>query len=452
MRGARRRAHAAGAVGEPPANAWLAAAGAGDPPMLFQRTTGADHEQLWLERRPASWLLGDGAAPLGGENGRPVGAGPLLTASGQGVWVDFSLSAGTVSGSGTVFVSPASGGEVAGTWCYPTSLCPGDASLGATLPGDYGSFAWPAAGNGDGPGARIVSGLNGGALLSLGAGQSSFAYAVGGGAGGADGAIGPGGVTLGELPGSGSAPTGGAAFSSPEAGWLGAGSAPSAIHVTAGPGGDSLHAWPVPFRKPLLAIAPQPGAVPAEGGAQALAVGAGGEVARYLPGEGWTPEYLYNTNGERQTPNLRGVAWPEAGRAYAVGDNGAMWLWQAQTGQWETDPGKSLGLDTQLTAIAFSAANPELGYAVGKQGTLLAFGKSWEQEPTCEPGVTQHCRPRNWLRRTSPRSRSRAKRRSRPIGCSTPATPPATWRPGDRRAGRQRRLRLARSTPRRRRC
>ncbi len=38
-------------------------------------------------------------------------------------------------------------------------------------------------------------------------------------------------------------------------------------------------------------------------------------------------------------PLLRGVAWPEPGRAHAVGDLGAMWLWRAETGLWERDPG-----------------------------------------------------------------------------------------------------------------
>ena len=222
-------------------------------------------------------------------------------------------------------------------------------------------------------------------MLRLQPGLPAFTYEVGGGAGGANGAVGPGGATIGEIPGTGSTPGGGAAFASPDEGWLGEDSSsgtatPQVLHATATPGADRLQSWPVPFRRPLLAVAAQPGTTPGEAGAQALAVGADGQVARYRPGQGWTGEYLYNSSGERQTPNLRGVAWPEPGRAYAVGDNGAMWLWQADTELWEPDSGKPLGFDGQLTAIAFSPTDPDLGYAVGKQGTLLSYGKAWTQE------------------------------------------------------------------------
>ncbi|HEV7938364.1 MAG TPA: hypothetical protein VGP18_10115 [Solirubrobacteraceae bacterium] len=370
-----------------PGNAWLLAETSSEPLMLFQRVREPEGKQVWLRRKPASWLLGSGTAPLSGESVSALKQGPMLTAAGQGVWVDVALTDGANSGNATVLVSPGTNGEVAGIWCYaasPTPLCPGDGSLGAPLSSDYGSFAWPGAG----AGTRVITGLPEGALLVLREGQSEFAYTVGGGAGGADGAIGPGDVTLGTVPGSGSRPIGGAAFSSPEEGWLGAGTTPAAIHVTANPAADSLVSWPTPFREPLLAIAGQPGATPGEGSAQALAVGVDGEVARYLPGEGWTPEYLYNSSGERQTPNLRGVAWPESERAYAVGDEGAMWLWQSSTGQWEPDPAAPIGFRGQLTGIAFSPIEPGTGYAVGKQGVLLSYGKTWTQE-TPPPGLSQ---------------------------------------------------------------
>lgn len=137
-----------------------------------------------------------------------------------------------------------------------------------------------------------------------------------------------------------------------------------------------------------MAIAPQPGTTPGDPGAQALAVGDRGQIARYVPGEGWTPEFLYNSQGLPEEPRLRGVAWPEPGRAYAVGDGGAMWLWRADTGLWEPDPAKPLNFHANLVAIAFSAANPVLGYAVGKQGTLLAYGKTWTQQ-TLPPELVQ---------------------------------------------------------------
>jgi hypothetical protein len=372
-----------------PGQAFLLARGASGTLKLFQRvrisglaaplTTPA-----WVPVTFASGLLATGGVPAG-ESLAPPPGGPLLTVTNQGAWVDLALSGGVTGGDATMLVAGAQGepplgvdaGSVLGTWCYPTSLCPvGTPSLGATLPSDYGSFAWP--GSGAAPGTRVITGLPNGALLELSEG-SGFSYVVGGGAGGAGTSIGPGGITLGLLPGAPGTPlSGGAAFDSPTEGWLGG--AEPLLHVTGTPSSDQLTGWPVPFRRPLLAAATQPGTTAGAAGAQALAVGAEGAVARYQPGQGWDGEYLYNAAGERQTPNLRGVAWPEPERAFAVGDNGAMWVWQEDTEAWEADPAAPLGFRGQLTAIAFSPAHPEVGYAVGKQGVLLGYGKTWTQE------------------------------------------------------------------------
>jgi hypothetical protein len=380
-----------------PQDAWLIASSSHGP-ALFQRVAPASGAApsitpVWVQVQFTSGLLsnGNGGAPAG-ETVSALSSGPILTPTSQGVWVDLALAGGPQPGSATLLASASSPGTVLGTWCYPAPVCPAATpSLGAPLPDGYHSFAW--AGSGSEPGTRIITGLHNGALLRLAPGRPAFEEEAGGGAGGA-GASGPGGVTQGQQPGEPTRPDGGAAFASPSEGWLGSdvpsgsSTTPQVIHVTTTPTADQLQAWPVPFRRPLLAIAAQPGTTPGEAGAQALAVGADGQVARYVPGQGWIGEYLYNSNGERKTPNLRGVAWPEPGRAYAVGDEGNMWLWQAQTGLWESDPGKPLGLDAQLTAIAFSASDPDLGYAVGKQGTLLSYGKSWTQE-TPPPGLSQ---------------------------------------------------------------
>jgi hypothetical protein len=387
-----------------PQGAWLLASSSTGPLQLFQRVTPTGAEPsatpVWIQVGFSSGLLSSGGAPSGESISAPS-SGPILTATGNGVWVDLHLSSDGQTGSATLLASAAPGsvsegsdpGTVLGTWCYPTSLCPaGTPSLGATLPSDYASFVWP--GSGTGVGTRIITGLPDGALLRLEEGRGGFSYVVGGGAGGGGGAVGPGGVTIGQLPGTATTAGGGAAFVSSAEGWLGddassgTSTTPQAIHVTSTPSASSLTSWPVPFRRPLLAIAAQPGATPGAAGAQALAVGVDGEIARYTPGQGWSSESLYNSSGERETPNLRGVAWPEPERAYAVGDNGAMWLWQADSGLWEPDPAAPVGFRGQLTAIAFSPTNPDVGYAVGKQGVLLGYDKTWSQE-SLPAGLTE---------------------------------------------------------------
>jgi hypothetical protein len=345
-----------------PQSAWLLASTGSEPLMLFQRSDSGSGPPVWVQRHPSSWVFGAGTAPAGaGVNARQPGSGPLLTPTTQGVWVDARLSLGAQGGDLTVFV-PAGEGTVGGPWCYPASpgVCQG--SLGAPLPGhSYESVAW----SGGEDGTRLIAGLPHGALLRFSGG--SFSYLPGGGGYGASSA----------------------AFASPEEGWLEGVSGGSGyhvgtqlLHVTTAPAVNQLSSWPVPFRRPLTAIAGEPGTTPGDAGAQALAVGAEGQIARYLPGQGWTPEFLYSaTTGERLRPSLRGVAWPEPGRAYAVGSGGEMWLWRSETGLWEQDSAKPLDFHGNLDAIAFDPVEPGLGYAVGKQGVLLAYGKTWTQQP-----------------------------------------------------------------------
>ena len=58
-----------------------------------------------------------------------------------------------------------------------------------------------------------------------------------------------------------------------------------------------------------------------------------------------------------------------------------MWIWQSATDLWEPDPAAPLdGFQGNLLGIAFSPSNPALGYAVGTQGTLLRYDKTWTQE------------------------------------------------------------------------
>jgi hypothetical protein len=359
---------AAGGRGEPPGeplpSAWLLASSDGGL-LLFKRTAAASGPPVWVQSQPASW------APSPDKVSAREG-GQMLSVTSQGVWVDAALSspsAPNLKADFSVLLDAAAPSTIRGSWCFPQAAC-GAGSLGAPLPSSYRSFAWPGAGAGD-LGTRIIAGLGSGALLRFQHG-GDFQYLVGGGGN----------------------PSGDAAFATPSEGWIAAasqaGATPGAqlVHVTASPAPATFQPWPLPFRRPLSAIAAQPGTAPGEPGAQALAAGDRGQIARYIPGEGWTPEFLYSAAGTREEPRLRGVAWPELGRAYAVGDNGAMWLWRADTGLWEPDPAKPLNFHANLTAVAFSPLNPQLGYAVGKQGALLAYDKTWTRQ-TLPPEVAQ---------------------------------------------------------------
>jgi hypothetical protein len=397
-----------------PHNCWLLASsqsGASTALLLFRREpSSVDPSGYEWDRQPVSdSLLGE--EPQAAI--RPLEQGAqMLTVTAQGAWVDFSARLTPLGGSGTPKSSdvselvlggsgaPAGGSSpptlpatsAAGRWCYPTGVgC--ESTLGEELPAEYRSFAWPGpstpAAGGD-LGTRIITGLPHGVLLELAGGAFSQQ-------------VGAGGDTNAQ-PASGGAAFAQTGEEGPREGWIADGAEPTSasdgagqsqvihVHVSAHPEGDQqeeaahpegdqLQEEAVPFRRPLYALAQAPGTPPGEPSAEAVAVGEDGQIGRFTPGQGWRPESLYDSAGEAQTPTLRGVAWPEAGRIYAVGDHGAMWLWRAETGLWEPDPAKPFNLIGNLTAIAFDPSEPDLGYAVGKQGTLLKFGKTWEQVP-----------------------------------------------------------------------
>lgn len=357
-----------------PENAWVLTKGAvpGEGLELFEREAGGGPggEAVWRQRRlgpPGS--LGSLFAQAAPEFPQPppepplaVGiaarvAGQPLTVTPSGLWVDARLTVGSSSNDATAYYDIGEG-ELTGSWCDVSSaagLCQHE--LGAELPSGAGrSFAWAPEGPEDPYGRRLITGLGEGAILSLeGTGFVRLALA-GGNAGASEGA----------------------ALDASLEGWLGAN---PPVHLTRAPETDRLVSWPVPFRRPLTAIAPQPGAPVAAIGSEALAVGAEGEVARYLPGQGWVAESLLTGSGARARPTLRGVAWPEPGRAYAVGDGAAMWVWQKVTEMWEPDPAEPPNLvRANFTAVAFDPGEPSRGYAVGKQGLLLAYGRQWAQQ------------------------------------------------------------------------
>ncbi len=344
--------------------AWLLGAGAapGEGIELFRREPGGGPGGMPVWRRQSLGPPGSLGERFGQEAPLGValearGQGQALTVSDAGVWFDARLGAGGESYDATAYYDIGQG-EVAASWCdlqAPAGLC--SQPLEAELPAQGRSFAWPGNGAGEPYGQRVVTGVGQGAILSLAGAAFERIPLAGGNAGGPQGA----------------------ALSAPDEGWLGA---DPPVRLTRSPAAAALRSWPVPFRRPLTAVAPEPGAPVAALGSEALAVGALGQVARYVPGLGWEPDFLLTSSGKRATPTLRGVAWPEPDRAFAVGDKGAMWVWQSATGLWELDPAQPPGLVRgNFTAIAFDPARPSRGYAVGKQGLLLRYGRTWTQEP-----------------------------------------------------------------------
>jgi hypothetical protein len=316
----------------------------------------------------------------------PTASSQLLTVTGEGVWIDGQR--GDVHATTTMFFKPeikpeaktgedAVAGKVEASWCAipigasaETPSC--DYELPEALPSEPGrSIAWA---NGTRFGERVITGLPEGVTLSLDGTSFTRVLSLGGGT---DANTDPGSRF-------------GAAFSNPREGWLGLGEMP--IHLTTSPVGSRLAPWPVPFRHPLLAIAPQPGAPVGSLSSEALAVGDVGAVARFKPGAGWQPESLFGPGERVETPRLRAVAWPTPERAYAVGDGGEMWLWRGETGLWEHDPATPLNFRGNLLGVAFDPNNPARGYAVGSAGVaggasvaggagvLLRYGKTWTQE------------------------------------------------------------------------
>jgi len=339
-----------------PGNAWLLGqkAASGDGVELFRREGGEWRQQPL--GGPLGALFGK-ERPVTGVTVQPRAIAQPLTVTADGLWVDASVKAASETFDATFFYA---GGEVRQSWCDPAGsadpLC--GLPLGSELQAGQGrSFAWASAGASEPYGRRVLTGVGQGAMLSL-SGSAFERLPLAGGRAGA---------------------TEGAALGAPDEGWLGSAGGP--LRLTRQPAPSLLKAWPVPFRRPLTAIAPQPGAPVAALSSEALAVGDVGQIARYVPGQGWVAESLLNAAGTRVTPRLRSVAWPTPGFAYAVGDGGAMWLWRGSTGLWEPDPGAPPNLIRgNFTGIAFDPTDPDRGYAVGKQGLLLAHDREWNQE------------------------------------------------------------------------
>jgi hypothetical protein len=324
---------------------------------------------------------GEPFSAFGAEGSQITVQSQLLTVTGEGVWVDGVRSdVERQQPYTTMYVRPEVGphgeqrGVIEQSWCKAAAETPPCLqTLAREPPLLYGrSFAWPSAAP---YGERVIAGLAEGVVLRLQGASFEPVLSIGGE------------ETAEGVPGR----LYGAAFSSPGEGWLGY-SVP--VRLTPSPATERLANWPVATRHPLLAIAPQPGAPVAALGSEALAVGESGGVARYKPGEGWLPETLFGPGERIEKPFLRAVAWPRANRAYAVGQEGEMWLWRGETGLWERDPATPINFRANLYGVAFDPANPARGYAVGTRavgsgGVLLRYNKTWTEE-TALPAEVQN--------------------------------------------------------------
>ncbi|MBJ7457957.1 MAG: hypothetical protein JHD02_02085 [Thermoleophilaceae bacterium] len=347
-------------------NAWLLAkldSSLGRGIALFRRdVSGA--QPVWREEILAPSVVANRDTPTSGvSNLRPIEQAALtknvgvdpLTVTSDGVWIDGRLSVGSADKDFTAYFD-ISDDRVTGTWCDAVGANdPCDHEFGAKFSRavGYRSTAW----TGSGFGTRVITGAlnasgdlasNRGTYLSLSGNQFV------------------------RVPGIGDADKVTSALSSASSGWI----SPNAI-VTDKSRPEVLKAWSVGTRSPFTGVIGRPGAAPGDIGSQALAVGLNGTVARYSPGAGWSTEFLLSSTGLVRRPNLRAVAWPEANRAHAVGDDGEMWLWRSETSLWEKDGGAPLGFTEKLTGIAFDPSNPSEGYAIGRNGTILHYGKSW---------------------------------------------------------------------------
>ena len=335
---------------------------------LFHRQLAADEAGAyeWAALEVRGGLLGSQA---GGEPDSlalsPLGAlAQTLTATARGVWVDFRATRGGEVSSATELVVPDGGGaKVEGSWCHPTGPDCG-VELGAPLPAAYRSFAWAGGSTGD-PGERVITGLPERTMLRLAGGSFTLVRGVGGSPG-----IAPGGAAL-------TAPDDGflADGADPHAGRDGAGQS-QVFAMNTAPPGEQLASEPVPFRHPLLGLAIEPGTEAGNPDSEAIAVGLEGELARFVPGQGWRQYPMQRMEG-RGAVGLRDVAWPSPDVAYAVGDFAAIREWRRSSDRWVPDISETGPAAAHFESVAFSPVDPERGFAVGQMQIFRHDERGW---------------------------------------------------------------------------
>ncbi len=340
-------------------NAWALAEadeGLGQSVVLLERTVTSEGP-LWVERSLGSTPFASHESPVDGiAEVEPIGgAAQPLTVTADGAWIDMSAEIGGADLDVTVFYDRGDG-AVTGAWCDATPCGAGRLGVKLSRQLGYRSFAWA----GGDFGTRVITNP-----LDPGGGEDSnrgtylrFADGV-----------------FARMPGGGANFRPSGAFASIDSGWI-----EGPVEVSGKTPPARLQPWPVAARAPLADVTGAPGVASGATGSGALAVGADGTVLRYEPGRGWQREFLLSSGGRVNRAALRGVAWPEPSRAHAVGDLGAMWMWNASDDVWVPDPGVPIGFEGNLMDIAFDPTDPSRGYAVGKGGALLSYGKSWDPE------------------------------------------------------------------------
>lgn len=324
----------------------------------------------WAPQEIGSPVFGPRAAPGGGVSAvAPVaGASEPLSLTADGLWIDGSLRAeGSGRGTGEQdFTAYFDIGDrrVTGSWCDAVTsagrVC--DHALGSFFSRStgYRSFAFA----GEGFGSRVITNP----LRVRGDDESNLGTYLR-----------LDGTRYRRIPGGGGNRRRSGAFASPTDGFL-----EGPIEITSAERPDRLRKWPVSLRFPLNDVDHQPGTPRGDLGSRSLAVGTDGAVARYFPDQGWTREFLLNASGGIARSNMRGVAWPETDRAHAVGDLGAMFQWREETDLWEPDPARPIGFEGNFMDVAFEPEDPQRGYAVGREGVLLRYDKTWTQDPLPE--------------------------------------------------------------------
>jgi len=166
------------------------------------------------------------------------------------------------------------------------------------------------------------------------------------------------------------------AFSSREEGWAaspgnvfsGSGTASSTSitlgHWTTRPQTPAIRRWPHADTRMLEAVAAAPG------GPGATAVGRDGAIVSLTADAGW------EVQDSPTEASLHAIAWPEADRAFAVGEDGAIAVWDGRRWRLHADSGL---VDEPLYGVAVAG---DRGVAVGKGGTILRYDDGrWRRDP-----------------------------------------------------------------------